>query len=323
MRSVLGVASESSVPLRERVVVAIPAREAEGTIAGVVRGALRHCGRVLVGDDASMDGTGEMARRAGARVIVMPRHSGKGAVLRRLFSEAWSLGASAVVALDADGQHDPDDIPRFLEAHAREPGALLVGDRMAGGGRIPALRLEAQRMAGVFLGHVAGCRLADTQCGYRLVPRAVAERCRTRSPGFAMETEFLIASIAGGASLVAVPIAARYAEGQSSQFRPITDFLSIASVIAACALARASLECAGEREALAGAAGVAGSGWIRRPAFALAPMLVPLVLLVALCAPERFPMFGQSRKGVAAFARDCGRWVGALARLGFVAGEVS
>lgn len=314
----LGVASDSSGPLRGRVMAAIPARVAEGTIAGVVGGAMRHCGRVIVGDDASGDGTGEMARRAGARVVVMPRHSGKGAVLRRLYAEAWSLGASAVVTLDADGQHDPDDIPRFLEAHARDPGALLVGDRVAGGGRIPAVRLEAQRMAGVFLGHVAGCRLTDTQCGLRLVPRAVAERCQTRSSDFAMETEFLIAAMAHGVPVRAVPIAARYAVGQTSQFRPIVDFLSIASVIAACALVRGGLELAGSREALAGAARLAGAGWVRRPALVLAPALVPLMLLAAFCVPGRWPMFGRSREGVVAFARDCGKWLGALARLGYL-----
>ncbi|MCC6352620.1 MAG: glycosyltransferase family 2 protein [Verrucomicrobiae bacterium] len=300
----------------ERVAAVIPAREAERTIADVVRGALRHCGRVIVGDDASGDRTGDLARRAGARVIVMPRHMGKGAVLRRLFSEGWSLGATSVVALDADGQHEPDDIPRFLEAHAKEPGALVIGDRLAGGGQIPASRWEAQRMAGVFLRHATGCRLADTQCGFRLVPRAVEERCRTRAPGFAMETEFLIAAMAHGVPMVAVPIEARYAEGQTSQFRPRADFLSIASVIAACLLARAGLECVGARDPLERAARVAGAGWFRRPALALAPVLVPLVIGVAFCAPGRFPVFGQSRAGVAAFARDCGRSLLAAAMMG-------
>ncbi|HPA18792.1 MAG TPA: glycosyltransferase family 2 protein [Verrucomicrobiae bacterium] len=312
------MANDSSGPLRERVMAVVPARDAAGTIASVVAGASKHCARVIVGDDASGDGTGEEARRAGARVVVMPRRRGKGAVLRRLFAEAWSLGAEAVVAMDSDGQHDPDDVPRFLEVHEKEPAALLVGDRFAGGGPIPEARLFAQQMAATFLGHAAGCRLADSQCGFRLVPQTVAELCATRSHGFAMETEFLIAAMARGVPVRGVPIAARYREGQGSHFRPLPDFLSIASVVGACLVVRAGLEWAGVDDALMRAARLAGSGWIRLPALALAPALVPLLLVGAFGSPGRFPMFGQTREGAAMFGRDCMRLVAGLMRVPFM-----
>ncbi len=308
------MAKDGSGAKRAVAVAVIPARRAAGTIAGVVRGALRHCDRVVVGDDASDDGTGEAARGAGARVIVMPRHRGKGEVLRRLLAEAWSLGATVAVALDADGQHDPEDIPRFLAAHARDPGALLVGDRLAGGDRIPRARLAAQRLATTFLRHAAGCPLADTQCGFRLVPRAVGERVAARAPGFAMETEFLIAALAHAVPVLPVPISAKYPEGQTSQFRPIADFFSIASVVVAGGLIRAWAEAAGSRKAPLTAARWAGCGPIRWTALALAPAVVPLTLATAACAPERFPIFGRTRAGVAAFARDCALAIGSLAR---------
>ncbi len=300
---------------QERIIAVIPAKDAAGTIREVVDGALGQCGRVIVGDDASDDGTGEAACRAGALVIVMPGHMGKGAVLRRLLLEAWELGASAAIALDADGQHDPKDIPKFLDAHARDPEALLVGDRFAGGGRIPWPRLVAQRIASIFIKYAAGCRLADSQCGFRLVPRSLAERCPTRSGGFAMETEFLIAAMAGGFPVRGVPIAAHYGHGQTSQFRPILDFLSIGSVVAACLIARTCLEFAGIKNALPIAARNAGKAWLRWPILVLVPLLIPLLLVAAFCFPGRFPVFGRSRQGVAAFGRDCLRLVGELIRL--------
>lgn len=295
----------------------IPARDAAGTIGDVVSGALRQCGRVIVGDDDSADGTAEVARKAGALVIVPPRHRGKGPILRRLFQEAWELGAQAVITLDADGQHDPEDIPRFLDAHARDPQALLVGDRVAGGGRIPGERMVAQRMASTFMAHAAGCRLADSQCGMRLVTRPVAERCPTRSGGFAMETEFLLAAAANGISVRGVPIAARYENGQASQFSPVMDFLSIGSVIMSCIVIRACLEFVGAKGALPVAARLSGAPLLRWSILGMLPLLMPVLLALAWMFPKGFPIFGCTRDGVAKFVGDLVRALGDLIRLPF------
>ena len=122
--------------------VVIPALNAQATIGPVVAAARRHVSRVIVVDDGSGDGTGAGARQAGAEVIRHPANLGKGAALTTAFE--WLLaerraratggpgGAGdfeAAITLDADGQHDPDDIPAFVDLYRRERPAIIVGSR--------------------------------------------------------------------------------------------------------------------------------------------------------------------------------------------------
>ena len=102
------------------VCVVIPAYNAEGTVGAVVRGALAFLPAVIVCDDGSTDATARVAEEAGAHVIRVPENRGKGHCLRLLFAEARKRGFDVVIALDSDGQHDPADIPRFLDAHRND-----------------------------------------------------------------------------------------------------------------------------------------------------------------------------------------------------------
>jgi glycosyltransferase involved in cell wall biosynthesis len=108
----------------------IPAYNAEGTVGPVVKGALAFLPTVIVADDGSTDATARVAEDAGALVIRVPANRGKGHCLRLLFAEARKRGFEVVMALDSDGQHDPADIPRFLDAHRNEPGSVILGSRM-------------------------------------------------------------------------------------------------------------------------------------------------------------------------------------------------
>src|SRR5262245_14560587 len=100
------------------IVAVVPAYAAERTIAQVVVGA-RAAGleSVLVVDDGSPDATSALAERAGARVLRHAANRGKGAALWTGFREAARLGAAGILTMDADGQHDPAEIPRLLAAH--------------------------------------------------------------------------------------------------------------------------------------------------------------------------------------------------------------
>ena len=105
----------------DSVAAVIAAYNARERIAEVITGAFRHVRTVIVADDGSTDGTAQVAKEAGAEVIVLSENRGKGNALRVLFAEARRRGLSAVIALDADGQHDPDDIPPFSEFTATTP----------------------------------------------------------------------------------------------------------------------------------------------------------------------------------------------------------
>ena len=108
----------------------VPAYQAEETVGDVERGALRHNYRDLHGDDGGTDRTGERAREAGAEVLTLPENSGKGSAIRAGLERILASEVTHVVFLDADGQHDPDDLPGLLAA-AREGDDFVIGSRMA------------------------------------------------------------------------------------------------------------------------------------------------------------------------------------------------
>jgi glycosyltransferase involved in cell wall biosynthesis len=108
----------------ERFAIAVPAYDAAATVAGVVRRAHAICPDVLVVDDGSADGTGDAARAAGARVLVHDRNLGKGRALRTAFGRLFGDGFDAVITMDADAQHPPEEATKLVAAwHA---GADLV-----------------------------------------------------------------------------------------------------------------------------------------------------------------------------------------------------
>ena len=124
-----------------RSVAVIPVHNEAPTIATIVRAARAYL-PVIVVDDASDDGSGQLAAGAGATVITLSRHYGKGAALRRGFAAALRYGAENVITLDGDGQHEPCDIPRFLAASRQWGSSIIIGNRLAAAPDMPRHRLR-------------------------------------------------------------------------------------------------------------------------------------------------------------------------------------
>src|SRR5262245_20628826 len=160
--------------------VVVPAYDEASTIDGVVRRARLHA-PVIVVDDGSTDGTAEAATDAGAEVHRHPRRLGKAQALRTGVAVAHARGATHIITLDADGQHDPDDIPALLAVAA--PRTLVIGTRSPGDRALPPGRAEAVVVAGFFVNWASGLRLADTQSGFRVYPTAVFDEIPTRRGG--------------------------------------------------------------------------------------------------------------------------------------------
>ncbi len=196
----------------------IPAYNEAQRIAPVIQGALAHL-PVLVVDDGSRDDTASAAQAAGAQVLRQEPNQGKGAALKAGFRRAIELGFDAVLTLDADGQHDPAEIPAFLQARSETGADLIIGARDFS--QMPFSRRFANTSGRLLFSWAAGRRIEDNQSGYRLVSRRLAEAALA-SPvgGFEFEVEMIVICIRGGYSLGWVPIRTIYA-GEGSHISPL------------------------------------------------------------------------------------------------------
>jgi glycosyltransferase involved in cell wall biosynthesis len=220
----------------------IPAYNAEETVGPVVKGALALLPMVIVADDGSTDATARVAEGAGALVIRVPVNRGKGHCLRLLFAEARKRGFDAVVALDSDGQHDPVDIPRFLDAHRKDPGAVIVGSRMADAEGIPVHRKNSMLVARFYVCLAANRYIDDTQCGYRLYPLSVVESIALLKERYVMETELLLKAGDSGIPIRSLPIPAVYLPEQKTYFRSVPDVAAISVYVISYIMVKWALE---------------------------------------------------------------------------------
>ena len=200
----------------------IPAKDAAGTIGEVVRGLRRVLPdlEVLVVDDGSADETAARAREAGARVERHDVNRGKGAALQTGFDAAVGAGADAVLALDADGQHDPACAPALLAA--LEHADVVVGSRHADRRGMPWLRKATNDVTSWWVSRLAGQRVEDSQSGYRALRAAVIRRVRPASTRFEYESEFLVAAARAGFRVGSAPIPTLY-NAPGSHIHPVRD----------------------------------------------------------------------------------------------------
>jgi glycosyltransferase involved in cell wall biosynthesis len=158
--------------------IVIPAYQEAARLAGVLEGIARaglDCDVVVV-DDGSRDATSQVAVRAGARVLRHPFNLGYGAALQTGYKYALEQAASIVVQLDADGQHDPAEIPRLLAPVEAGELDLVVGSRFLGRGdyRMGALRSFGRRVFQA-IARLAGMRVSDPTSGFQAMNRRVLE----------------------------------------------------------------------------------------------------------------------------------------------------
>jgi glycosyltransferase involved in cell wall biosynthesis len=178
--------------------------------------------RVVVVNDGSTDGAPDGVRRDGFQVLDHPVNQGKGAALRTGFAEAIRRGASGVVTLDADGQHDPAWISRLLEAAVQAD--VVVGSRMKDPGPMPWLRVAVNRFTSAVVSLLAGTRLTDSQSGFRWISAPVLRAVPLESRRFDAESEILIKAARLGYRIREIPMPALYGS-ELSKVHPIRDTL--------------------------------------------------------------------------------------------------
>jgi glycosyltransferase involved in cell wall biosynthesis len=215
---------ERSRRVIEETAVVIPAYNAGRHLADVIAGVGRHIppGRVIVVDDGSADDTAAVARGAKAVVIEHPHNRGKGAALRTGILAAGEQGWRFAITLDADGQHSPDQIPDFIDRWVETGADIIVGNRMAATGDMPALRLWTNRTTSRVVSMLARSRIPDSQNGYRMISTAVFRELPLETTRYDTESEILIRAGRRGATIASVPVETIYGE-ETSAINPWVD----------------------------------------------------------------------------------------------------
>jgi glycosyltransferase involved in cell wall biosynthesis len=215
-----------------KVMAVIPAYNPGPELSRVLDAAARQLGRgqILVVDDGATDESGALARAAGVQVITHEVNQGKGAALRTGFTAALAAGAEWVFTLDADGQHDPAEMPAFLAAAAAGGADLWIGDRMQDTRDMPPLRRFANRSTSSIISWLAGQPIADSQSGYRLISARVLRSVDLRFDRFEAESEILIKASRAGFRIGSVPIRTIYGE-EKSTIHPARDTLRFIGLV--------------------------------------------------------------------------------------------
>jgi len=181
-----------------KVVAVIPAYNEERSVEEVVRKTRKHVDEIIVVDDGSTDRTSEIARKEGAIVIRHKVNLGLGCALRSGIREALKRKADVIVTIDADGQHDPNDIPKLLEK-IREGYDFVIGRRNL---RVyPLIKKIGNFILNFLTNLISGTTLSDTESGFRAFNKKAAMLflSQTRESGYAIASEMVI--IAGHRNL--------------------------------------------------------------------------------------------------------------------------
>ncbi len=193
-----------------KVVCVIPALNEEKTVRKTVEKTMLHVDTVIVVDDGSADKTYEEAVKSGAIVLRNKKTCGLGGALRVGYRKALDIGATLIIKLDADGEHNPDDIPKLLQTMVANNKDIVVGSRFlneSSSRGMPLLKLFSNRVSTLLFDIVYKARMTDSQGGFRVYRRRVLETVHCKDDGMLVETEMLIRSVRSGLTIAETPIA--------------------------------------------------------------------------------------------------------------------
>jgi glycosyltransferase involved in cell wall biosynthesis len=206
------------------LVAVIPAYNADRHLGAVIERVARHVprARIVVVDDGSADATRAVATGAGATVVAHARNQGKGAAIRTGLARAQELGPPFAILLDADGQHNPDEIPAFMARQHETRADLVVGNRLARAANMPWLRKATNYVTSAVVSLLARSRVPDSQNGYRLVRLSHFRKFPLTSNRYEIESEMIIRAGRAGGRIASVSVQTIYGD-EKSFINPFVD----------------------------------------------------------------------------------------------------
>jgi len=206
------------------ICVIIPTYNESQVIADLVRRIKALRLEALVIDDGSDDNTGELARNNGAMVLRNEKKTGKGASLRKGFAFALTQPFDAIITMDGDGQHDPDDIRQFIMLAEKKSPCLIVGNRITNARGMPFIRWLTNRTMSAMISAVCRQRVQDSQCGFRFISSEILKKIKLQADKFEIESEIIIQTAKKGFRIYSVPIRTIYGQ-EKSNINPFIDTL--------------------------------------------------------------------------------------------------
>lgn len=163
-------------------------------------------------------------------VLRLEKNSGKGMALRKGIDLFLKNQSPFLLLMDADGQHPVSHIPDFLNIVKEDGYDLLIGNRVKKIGRMPALRIFSNTISSLIVSWVTGQRIADSQCGFRLLKREIVEKLDLQENGFQIETELILKAVKKGYRVGFVPIPTIY-NGQKSYIKHLSDTIRFVQIV--------------------------------------------------------------------------------------------
>jgi glycosyltransferase involved in cell wall biosynthesis len=194
------------------ITVILPAYEEEVSIGSIVLLSKLYADKIIVIDDGSKDRTADIARKAGAEVIVHEKNIGKGRALKTGFAAAIKLGADVIITMDSDAQHNPADIPKLAAPIIKGEADIVNGSRYINGKNknTPAYRRVGQTVLDKATSVNSGLKLTDSQSGFRAFAASTIDIFRFNANGMAIESEMLADAGRAGLRIKEVEITVRY-----------------------------------------------------------------------------------------------------------------
>ena len=212
------------------ICVLIPTFNNAATVGKVIEESKLYCKDIFVVNDGSTDDTAAVLESIeGINVISYMPNRGKGHALQCGLNKARECGFDYCITLDADGQHYPSEIPKFIEAVGTNPGSLIIGARNLNAENMPGKNTFANKFSNFWFKVETWQTLHDTQSGFRLYPLKEIEKIKLFTGMYEFELEIIVKAAWRGIKVMNIPINVYYppAGERVSHFKPLRDFTRI------------------------------------------------------------------------------------------------
>lgn len=205
-----------------KICAVIPAYNVDRHVGQLIRKIKNHNIDIVIIDDCSQDATASAAEKEGVYLIRRTKNGGKGAALRDGFDFALTKGYELIVTLDADGQHNPDEIEVFLDKISGGNAGIVIGNRLHNPKDMPRRRLFVNKLFSKIISSVCGQNIPDALSGYRIIKKDVLKKIVLTSDRFDIDPEILIDAAKKGYIIDSIDIESIYS-AERSNIRPFAD----------------------------------------------------------------------------------------------------